>query len=128
MMQQDMIRDIAQRVHALGGRALLVGGCVRDEILGIPCYDIDCEIHGVAPEKIRELLLRIGGIDESGSEYGIFTLKGAGLDIALPRREMRTGPGHRDFDVHVDPSLSPKAAAARRDFTVNAIMRDALTG
>ena len=128
MMQQDMIRDIAQRVHALGGRALLVGGCVRDEILGIPCYDIDCEIHGVAPEKIRELLLRIGGIDESGSEYGIFTLKGAGLDIALPRREMRTGPGHRDFDVHVDPSLSPEAAAARRDFTVNAIMKDALTG
>lgn len=128
MMQREMIDRIAQRVHAFGGRALLVGGCVRDELLGIPCYDIDCEIHGVAPEKLRELLSQIGGIDESGTLYGIFTLKGTGLDIALPRREIRTGPGHKDFEVHVEPMLSPKEAASRRDFTVNAIMRDALTG
>lgn len=128
MIQKDMIREIAQRAQALGGRALLVGGCVRDEILGIPCFDIDCEIHGIAPEKLKELLLQIGGIDESGELYGIYTLRDAGLDIALPRRETRTGPGHKDFDVHVDPYLSPEEAAARRDFTVNAIMRDALTG
>ena len=128
MMQREMIREIAQKVHELGGRALLVGGCVRDEILGIPCYDIDCEVHGVSPEKLKELLMQIGEIDESGSAYGIFTIKGAGLDIALPRRERRTGPGHKDFEVHVDPFFSPEAAAARRDFTVNAIMRDALTG
>lgn len=128
MMQREMIGKIAQRVHELGGQALLVGGCVRDEILGIPCYDIDCEVHGVAPEKLKELLCEIGEIDESGVHYGIFTIKGTGLDIALPRRETRTGPGHKDFEVHVEPMLSPRKAAARRDFTVNAIMRDALTG
>ena len=128
MNQKDMIREIALRMHALGGRALLVGGCVRDELLSIPCYDIDCEVHGVEPEKLRDLLLQIGAIDETGSVYGIYTLKGSGLDIALPRRERRTGPGHKDFEVHVEPFLSPEAAAARRDFTVNAIMRDALTG
>ena len=128
MNQKDMIREIALRMHALGGRALLVGGCVRDELLSIPCYDIDCEIHGVEPEKLKDLLLQIGAIDETGSVYGIYTLKGSGLDIALPRRERRTGPGHKDFEVHVEPFLSPEAAAARRDFTVNAIMRDALTG
>ena len=128
MNQREMISAIAEQVHEIGGRALLVGGCVRDELLSIPCYDIDCEIHGVEPEKLKDLLLQIGAIDETGSVYGIYTLKGSGLDIALPRRERRTGPGHKDFEVHVEPFLSPEAAAARRDFTVNAIMRDALTG
>ena len=123
-----MIRDIAAAVHHLGGRALLVGGCVRDGILGIPCYDIDCEIHGVEPDKLRSLLARFGDIDESGERYGIFTIKGAGVDIALPRLETRTGSGHKDFEVVTDPDLPPEKAAMRRDFTVNAIMRDALTG
>jgi len=128
MNQTETIRAIARQVHALGGRALLVGGCVRDGILGIPCYDIDCEVHGVAPDMLRKLLGGFGEIDESGAEYGIYTIRDAGLDIALPRKETRTGPGHKDFAVTVDPDLSPEAAAARRDFTVNAIMRDALTG
>ena len=125
---RQLIREIAQEAHALGGRALLVGGCVRDELTGVPCYDIDCEIHGVEKQALREMLSRFGRIDESGEAYGIFTLEGCGLDIALPRLETRTGQGHRDFTVTVDPFLSPKRAAARRDFTVNAIMRDALTG
>ena len=128
MKQEEIIRAIAARVNALGGRALLVGGCVRDGILGIPCYDIDCEIHGIEPDALRKMLGEFGGIDETGSAYGIFTLKGAGLDFALPRKEKRTGPGHKDFVVAVDPFLSPGEAAMRRDFTVNAIMRDALTG
>ena len=128
MKQSELIRTIAERIYALGGRALLVGGCVRDEILGISCYEIDCEVHGVEPQSLREILSQFGEIDEAGSAYGIFTLKGAGLDFALPRRETRTGPSHKDFEVRVDPYLSPEAAAMRRDFTVNAIMRDVLTG
>ena len=128
MIQREMIAQIAARVHEWGGRALLVGGCVRDGILGIPCYDIDCEIHGIAPDTLKALLSQFGEIDESGSAYGIYTIKGAGLDFALPRKEKRTGPGHKDFVVTVDPFLSPEEAAKRRDFTVNAIMRDALTG
>ena len=128
MQQENMIQDIAAAVHQLGGRALLVGGCVRDGLLGIPCYDIDCEVHGVAPDKLRSLLARFGDIDESGEKYGIFTIRGAGVDIALPRMETRTGPGHKDFVVVTDPDLPPERAAMRRDFTVNAIMRDALTG
>ena len=127
MNQQELLRSIAERVHELGGRALLVGGCVRDHLLGIPCYDIDCEIHGVEPEKLKALLSEFGEIDGSGENYGIYTLKGAGLDFALPRKERRTGSGHKDFVVSVDPYLSPEQAAARRDFTVNAMMRDALT-
>lgn len=128
MNSENLIGRIARQVRDMGGRALLVGGCVRDGILGIPCYDVDCEVHGVEPDVLKALLAKFGEIDESGSAYGIFTIKGAGLDIALPRREQRTGPGHKDFVVTVDPFLSPEEAAARRDFTVNAIMRDALTG
>lgn len=128
MSSSAMIERIARRIDALGGRALLVGGCVRDGLLGIPCYDIDCEVHGVAPDALVSLLREFGEIDESGRQYGIYTIKGAGIDIALPRRERRTGPGHKDFEVQVDPWLDPAQAAARRDFTVNAIMRDALTG
>lgn len=128
MNQQDLLTAIAESVHELSGRALLVGGCVRDHLLGIPCYDIDCEIHGIEPSALRTLLSRFGEIDGSGETYGIYTLKGAGLDFALPRTERRTGEGHKDFVVFPDPELSLEQAAARRDFTVNAIMRDALTG
>ena len=67
-------------------------------------------------------------MDESGARYGIFSLKGAGIDLAVPRLERRTGPKHGDFDVRLDPALPFARAAARRDFTVNAILRDALTG
>ena len=55
MNQQEMIRAIARRVQACGGRALLVGGCVRDALLGRESADIDCEVHGVAPDKLRAL-------------------------------------------------------------------------
>ena len=128
MKQQEMIKSIARRIDSEGGRALLVGGCVRDEVLGLPCYDIDCEVHGLAPEQLRALLEEFGEIDASGERFGIFTIKGEGIDFALPRREEKTGTGHKDFVVSVDPDLSLEASAARRDFTVNAIMRDALTG
>lgn len=128
MKSEELIAAIARRVDALGGQALLVGGCVRDGLLSIPCYDIDCEVHGVERDALTALLSEFGEIDMSGERYGIFAIKGAGIDIALPRRERRTGPGHKDFEVEIDPHLNPAQAAARRDFTVNAIMRDALTG
>lgn len=128
MKQREILEAVARQVRACGGRALLVGGCVRDRLLGRESADIDCEIHGVAPDALAALLGAFGEIDESGREYGIFSLRAAKLDFALPRSERRTGPGHRDFAVTVDPSLSPAQAAQRRDFTVNAIMQDALTG
>ncbi|MBR2942846.1 MAG: tRNA nucleotidyltransferase [Clostridia bacterium] len=124
----ELLQRIAGEIAACGGRALLVGGCVRDYLLGIPCQDIDCEVHGLEAGALRALLARHGDIDESGEAFGIFTLKSAGIDFALPRMEKRTGSGHTDFTVTPVPSLSPERAAARRDFTVNAIMRDALTG
>lgn len=128
MVRNEIIRAVAQRVHDLGGQALLVGGCVRDGLLGMDSHDVDCEVHGVEPQALRTLLAGLGGIDLSGEAYGVYALRDAHVDIALPRRERRTGPSHRDFEIEINPQLSPAQAAARRDFTVNAIMRDALTG
>ena len=126
--QGKRIHDIALRAKELGGRAMLVGGCVRDGLLGIPSADIDCEVYGLAPDALRALAARFGDVDDSGERYGIFALRGAGIDLAVPRTERRTGPHHGDFEVLPDPTLSFEKAASRRDFTVNAILRDALTG
>ena len=127
-IQRETIRRLALRAKALGGRAMLVGGCVRDALLGRKSADIDCEVYGLAPEQLRTLAAQFGAVDESGARYGIFTLKDAGIDLAVPRLERRTGPKHGDFDVTPDPALPFARTAARRDFTVNAILQDALTG
>ena len=126
--QGKRIYDIALRAKELGGRTMLVGGCVRDGLLGIPSADIDCEVYGLAPDALRALAAQFGDVDDSGEKYGIFALRGEGIDLAVPRTERRTGPHHGDFEVMPDPTLSFEKAASRRDFTVNAILRDALTG
>lgn len=126
--QGELIHEIALRAKEMGGRAMLVGGCVRDGLLGIPSTDIDCEVYGLAPDALRALAAQFGDVDDSGERYGIFALRGAGIDLAVPRTERRTGPHHGDFEVLPDPTLSFEKAASRRDFTVNAILRDALTG
>ena len=120
--------EIARRVAERGGRAMFVGGMVRDELLGRPCKDIDLEIYGVTPDELRALLSELGEVQERGVSFGVFGLAHSALDIAMPRRERRTGGKHTDFDVDVDPGMSFEAASMRRDFTINAMMRDALTG
>ena len=128
--EQDMAlaREIALRVKSAGGRAMLVGGAVRDGLLGAPCKDIDIEVYGLAPQALRALLSEFGAVQERGASFGVFALAHSAIDIAMPRKERRTGGKHTDFDVSVDPDLSFEAASMRRDFTINAMMRDVLTG
>lgn len=128
MKDIDLARDIARKVSLHGGRAYFVGGFVRDSLLGLTNKDIDIEIHGISADTLREILSEAGQILEMGEAFGIFSLKGHSLDIALPRLEEATGSGHRDFDVSVAPFIGTKKAAERRDFTVNALMEDVLTG
>ena len=127
---QDMAlaREIAARVRDAGGRAMLVGGVVRDGLLGVPCKDVDLEVYGLAPDALRALLGGLGAVQQRGASFGVYGLAHSNLDIAMPRRERRTGVRHTDFDVSVDPGLSFEAASMRRDFTVNAMLRDPLTG
>lgn len=119
---------IAEKVCNRGGRAFYVGGFVRDKLLGIDNKDVDIEVHGIAPEELLDLLKEVGEPLSYGSSFGIYSLKGYDIDIAMPRREHATGSGHRDFEVFVDPFIGTTEAARRRDFTINALMEDVLTG
>ena len=112
-------------------RAYLVGGCVRDALLGIPVKDHDVEVFGVTYEALAEALARHGRTDLVGRSFGVvkLTLPGApGYDFTVPRRDSKVASGHKGFEITTDPSLSPEEAAARRDYTCNALMVEVQTG
>ncbi|MDX6496854.1 MAG: hypothetical protein QOG23_114 [Blastocatellia bacterium] len=121
------VLNLAEAVRSEGGRALLVGGCVRDELMGRQPKDWDVEIYGIAPARLRELLDSFGEVNVVGEAFTVYKL-GAHLDVSLPRRERKTGRGHRAFFIEGDPEMAIQEAAARRDFTINAILQDPLTG
>lgn len=119
---------IATRVREAGGRALLVGGFVRDLRLGIDSKDVDLEIFGVDPEALTRILASVGPVKEIGRSFGVLRTGDLDVDISLPRRDRKVGPGHRGIAVEVDPGLSLEEAARRRDLTINAMSLDPLTG
>ena len=124
----EAARLIAEKTEQLGGRVFFVGGYVRDEMLGIENKDIDIEIHGLTKQQVETVLDSVGERLEYGKSFGIYGLSGLDLDIALPRTERTIGSGHRDSEVSSDPFMGTLEAARRRDFTVNALMKDVLTG
>ncbi len=125
----EVAEIIAEQAASKGGRAYYVGGYVRDGIIGKENKDIDIEIHGLSAEQTRTILEKLGDCITTGAGFGVFNLKGRNIDIALPRSETMTGRGgHKDFDVFVDPHIGLRKAAARRDFTINALMRDIMNG
>lgn len=121
------VRKLAELVCSNGGRAMLNGGCVRDELMGARPKDWDVEVYGVEPEKLRTLIAEIGEVNVVGESFAVYKLAG-GIDVSLPRRERKQGRGHRGFIVEGDPNMSFEEACSRRDFTVNAILKDAITG
>jgi tRNA nucleotidyltransferase (CCA-adding enzyme) len=122
----EKILRLARAVRDAGGRALLVGGCVRDRLLGRGVKDWDVEVYRIEPLALRALLERFGRVNVVGEAFTVYKL-GQDLDVSLPRRERKTGRGHRAFYIEGDPSMSFADAARRRDFTVNAILEDPLT-
>lgn len=123
-----MAEKIAACVADKGGRTFLVGGYVRDLLMGKHSKDIDIEIHGVQPKQLENILDGLGSRTEMGASFGVYGLRGYDIDIAMPRQEEATGRGHKDFKIYVDPFLGTYKAAMRRDFTINAMMQDVLTG
>ena len=122
----EKVVAVASAVRNAGGRALLVGGCVRDLLMSIEPKDWDVEVYGVEPAKLRALLDEFGPVNVVGEAFTVYKL-GPDLDVSLPRRERKTGRGHRAFVIEGDPSMTIEDAARRRDFTVNAILQDPLT-
>lgn len=121
------IIQLAETIKQNGGRAMLVGGCVRDELMGIEPKDFDVEVYGIEPKKLREILGTFGRVDAVGEAFTVYKI-GQDLDVALPRREKKVGRGHKGFVVEGDPEMSFAEAAKRRDFTINSILKDILTG
>lgn len=117
--------ELRPALEAVGrvGRLRLVGGCVRDWLLGLEPKDFDIEVAGVDFETLHRVLAPFGATDVVGRSFGVIKLRLAGgeYDFSLPRRESKSGAGHRGFAVSPDPGLSDADAAARRDFTINAI-------
>ena len=125
---RSIAETIAEKVAGAGGRAYCVGGFVRDKIMGRENEDVDIEVHGISPDVLKEILGGLGTPLSFGQSFGIYTLAGSGVDVAMPRREKKTGTKHTDFEVDIDPFIGTKDAAKRRDFTINALMEDILTG
>lgn len=124
------ILEIAQAVKQAGGYTLLVGGCVRDILLGIIPKDFDLEVYHLTPSRIESLIAKFGKVSEIGKAFSVYKVvfaSGVGVEISLPRRDSKSGAGHKGFKVTADPYMSIKEAARRRDFTINAILLDPLT-
>ena len=126
----DELRQILRDTPALA-QAFLVGGCVRDWLLGTTNKDFDIEVFGVSYEQLAEALAPWGRTDLVGRSFGVVKLTtraGSTFDFSIPRRDSKVAPGHKGFDVSFDPAITPREAAARRDFTLNALMFDPRRG
>src|SRR6185437_15205906 len=110
----DAAIRVAQAVRDAGGRALVVGGWVRDRIMGLDCKDVDVEVFGLDADRLLAILQTFGSVNTVGESFTVY--KVADLDVSLPRRESKTGRGHRGFAVTGEPSMTVEDAARRRDF------------
>jgi tRNA nucleotidyltransferase (CCA-adding enzyme) len=125
-----LLDQIVRTLHAAGYRAVVVGGAVRDALLGDPPKDFDIEVYGVAYDQLAGILARHGRVDLVGKSFGVVKLVtrenqgGHEYDFSVPRRDSKLGLGHRDFQATFDPGISPREAAGRRDFTINAMAYD----
>ena len=148
-MNQQVLK-VCEAVRAAGGRAVLVGGWVRDRLLGLESKDFDIEAYGLDAARLRSVLESIARVNTVGEHFSVYKLvvegrsessaRDAGspktedraaerveIDVSIPRRESKSGRGHRGFTIEGDPSMSFVEAARRRDFTINAVMYDPLT-
>lgn len=135
------VSKICEEIYNLGGRALLVGGCVRDSVITkefpdthLKPKDFDLEIYGMSAEQLQLVLENTFGsknIDIVGKAFGILKVKIDGwdepLDFSIPRRESKTGNEHNEFAIQGDPTMRIDEASLRRDLTVNSLAYDPLS-
>jgi tRNA nucleotidyltransferase (CCA-adding enzyme) len=122
---------VLSAVRSAGGRPMLVGGYVRDALMGTTGKDVDIEVYGITdPDALALALTAAGKVTEAGKSFGVLKVRAGDteVDVSLPRRESKTGAGHRGFTVIPDGYLGYAEASARRDYTVNALMADPETG
>ena len=123
----EKVIALSKAIHDAGGRALLVGGCVRDTLMGAQPKDWDLEVYQLDAQRLREILDHFGPVNIVGEAFTVYKL-GRHVDVSIPRRERKSGRGHKAFVIEGDPEMSVADASRRRDFTINAILQDPLTG
>ena len=126
----DAATCLAEAVRLAGGRALVVGGWVRDRLRDVPSKDLDVEVFGLAQQRLAGVLGTLGRVEAVGQSFPVYKLWDLAehdIDVALPRWESKQGRGHKGFEVRGDPDMPLVEAARRRDFTINAIAWDPLT-
>lgn len=121
------VESVARAIQVAGGRALLVGGYVRDRLLGLSSKDFDIEVYGLKLQELESVLRTFGEVIAVGRAFGVLRVKGLDADLSIPRRDSKTGRGHRGFLVELDPTLDFATAARRRDLTINSMAMDPLT-
>jgi len=126
----EALDPVLRAIRSAGGRPWIAGGAVRDAAMGLVPGDFDIEVYGLGVNALARALAEVGRVHAVGRAFGVLKLAIAGLeiDVSLPRRESKSAPGHRGFLVEPDPQLEPQEACARRDFTINAMLWDPLTG
>lgn len=128
VVTMDKLFEIASAIASRGGRPFLVGGAVRDEIMGLPSKDLDIEAFDIDMSSLKAVLSEFGNVKEVGEQFGVLHIEELDLDVSLPRRDNKTGTGHTGFFIEVDQFLSVAEAAKRRDLTINSISVDLITG
>lgn len=133
ILNLDRLADMLDAIRAAGGRPIIVGGAVRDALLrNAEPKDIDIEVFGLELEDLHGALAARFKVNSVGKCFGVLKVTSDRsvheVDVSIPRREMKTDRGHRGFETAPDASMRFEDAAARRDFTVNAIGFDPLTG
>ena len=127
----ESINPVVHALIAEKARPYVAGGAVRDKLLGRSIVDVDFEVYDLSVRRLVEILSRFGHVETVGKSFGVIKLWGHGiapLDFALPRRESKVGRGHRGFVVACDAELTMEEACARRDFTINAMLLEPLSG
>ncbi len=128
----DMSIKLAQKINKKGGTAYYVGGYIRDKLIDENSiseeHDIDIEVHDIDYDILEGIINKYGTDLNYGKSFGITSLAGYNIDIAMPRLETNTGEGHTDFEVLVDKNIGTYKASKRRDFTINSIMQNIITG
>jgi tRNA nucleotidyltransferase (CCA-adding enzyme) len=123
------IQNLLNELRQAGGRPLLVGGWVRDNLLGLTSHDVDIEVYGLEPDALKQALEKTGQVFAVGVSFGVLKVKvapGNTVDVSLPRRESMQGP--RGLLFTPDLNMTPQEAASRRDFTINAMAYDPAEG
>lgn len=125
----EALWTVCEKVRIQAGQAWLVGGSVRDLTLGVTPKDWDVEVYGLEPDVLQATLKKLGSCEHVGKQFGVTKLwiDGLEIDVALPRKEVKSGLGHKGFTIDSDPYLEPERAVLRRDFTMNAMMFNPLT-